>query len=507
MHTKKYSTILVSLTICFIAIIFSSSRIYALEETVQKITQSLEESSTTEEGPAGNKTDAVVKKITVEIKKTEEIQTPEEAIQEELKKETEEKKEEIKQGEKDLEKAKTDAENIIEDKVVLEKEAAVKEHAAAVAVQELKVIKKEAETKKDPETLAKAKKLAEEVQKAKAESELYKEKIKIVEFKAETAQKKLEARQAKMTDLKEDYEQLRIDTIKHQSIFYKSQKGLLILVSGLFLLFLLRFSLARAKKLLTKKDAIRETEQVLHLKTILALFRWLGSLIIFGLIVFFVLDSFGFNMAPLLAGAGIIGLAFGFGGQYLIRDIINGIFILLEGQYRINDVIKINDTGGLVENITLRVTKLRDLEGRVIYIPNGEIKSVINFTQEYAQALLNIGVAYKENVDRVMDVIKQVGVGMRQDPHYGRLILQNLEMLGVDDFADSQVTIKFRIKTLAMKQWEVAREFRRRLKNKFDELGIEIPFPHRTVYLGTGPDNDWIKDWAFKEGTKKEKGE
>jgi small conductance mechanosensitive channel len=197
-----------------------------------------------------------------------------------------------------------------------------------------------------------------------------------------------------------------------------------------------------------------------------------------------VLKNFGIDVAPLLAGAGIVGLAVGFGGQYLIRDVINGVFILLEDQYRVNDVVKIGEHGGLVESINLRITKLRDLEGRVIYIPNGEIKTVVNFTKDYAQALLTVGVAYKENVDKVLSVIKDLGKEIKQDPCFGKLILDDLEMLGVDDFGDSQVTIKFRMKTLPIKQWEVAREFRRRLKNRFDELGIEIPFPHRTLYWG-----------------------
>ncbi|MFC1480554.1 mechanosensitive ion channel family protein [Candidatus Omnitrophota bacterium] len=209
-----------------------------------------------------------------------------------------------------------------------------------------------------------------------------------------------------------------------------------------------------------------------------------------------VLENHGFNVAPLLAGAGIIGLAFGFGGQYLIRDLINGLFILIEGQYRINDVVKIGEYGGLVEDINLRITTLRDLGGRVIIIPNGEIKTVVNYTREYAQALFDVGVAYKESVDKVMDVIKEVGNEMRKDPYFGRLILDDLEMFGVDEFSDSAVIIKFRVKTLPIKQWEVMREFRRRLKNRFDELGIEIPFPHRTLYWGTGKDNEWVKGFA-----------
>ncbi len=198
------------------------------------------------------------------------------------------------------------------------------------------------------------------------------------------------------------------------------------------------------------------------------------------------LENFGIAVAPILAGAGVVGLALGFGGQYLIRDIINGVFILFEGQYRINDVVRIGEFGGLVEAVNLRHTRLRDQEGRVIYIPNGEIKTVVNFTKEYSQALLNIDVAYETDIDHVIRVIKDLGAEMRKDGYFSRLILNDLEMLGVEDLADSRITLKFRIKTLPIKQWEVAREFRRRLKDRFDKEKIQIPFPRRMLYWGAG---------------------
>ena len=261
-------------------------------------------------------------------------------------------------------------------------------------------------------------------------------------------------------------------------------KTLLILGFSWLLFRSLKYGLKKFEDHLSQKAAIREDEITLRLKTFSHLIKWLGTVAIAVFGLYMLLENFGINVAPLLAGAGIVGLAFGFGGQYLIRDVINGVFILLEGQYRINDVVKIGEFGGLVEGLNLRHTKLRDLEGRVIYIPNGEIKTVVNCTQDYANAVLEIGVAYKEKVDQVMTVIKELGAEMRNDDYFKKLILEDLEMLGVDSFGESQVTIKFRIKTLPIKQWEVAREFRRRLKNRFDELGIEIRFPHRTLYWG-----------------------
>jgi len=279
----------------------------------------------------------------------------------------------------------------------------------------------------------------------------------------------------------------------------KLLRGGLILVIGFALFKLLKFGIRKLEVAISEKEVIRESEATLRFKTLLELCKWVGAILIVASVAYMFLENVGIDMAPLLAGAGIAGLAFGFGGQYLIRDIINGIFILVEGQFRINDVVQIGEAGGLVEAVNLRVTRLRDLEGRVIFIPNGEIKTVINFTKEYSQALLNIGVAYKENVDQVMAVIKELAAEMRKDKYFGLLILDDLEMLGVDAFADSQVTIKCRMKCLPIKQWEIAREFRRRIKNRFDELGIEIPFPHQTIYWGTGKENDWMKALAKGE--------
>lgn len=285
-------------------------------------------------------------------------------------------------------------------------------------------------------------------------------------------------------------------TIFQSPWFISIVRAVFTLAASWILLRLLKLGLNRFETSLSQKEALRESDATLRLKTLLGVAKWAGSLFIIGIAAYIILESFGFDMSPFLASAGIVGLAFGFGGQYLIRDVINGIFILLEGQYSVNDVVKIGDLGGLVEAVNLHHTRLRDLEGRVIIIPNGEIKTVINFTKDYAQALLRVGVAYKENIDQVMDVIRAVGKEMRKDAYFSQVILDDLEMLGLDEFGDSQLTVLFRIKTLPIKQWEVAREFRRRLKNRFDELGIEIPFPHRTLYWGTAKDNAWMREFA-----------
>jgi small conductance mechanosensitive channel len=189
-------------------------------------------------------------------------------------------------------------------------------------------------------------------------------------------------------------------------------------------------------------------------------------------------------MALILAGAGIVGLAVGFGAQNLVHDIISGMFLLLENQIRVNDVAILNGTGGLVEAINLRTTVLRGLDGTVHVFRNGSINTLANMTHGYSYYVFDIGVAYKEDTDHVVEVVKGVAEEFMQEEPYKNLILAPLEVLGVDQFADSSVIIKARFKTAPVQQWTVGREMNRRIKKKFDELGIEIPFPHTSIYFG-----------------------
>jgi moderate conductance mechanosensitive channel len=201
--------------------------------------------------------------------------------------------------------------------------------------------------------------------------------------------------------------------------------------------------------------------------------------------LFLILTELGLNIAPLLAGAGVIGLAIGFGSQKLVQDIITGMFVLLGDTIRVGDVVEVAGRAGVVEAMTMRTVALRDLSGSLHTIPYSAIDTVKNLTQDFSYALLDLGVAYRESVDEVMDVLKDLGEEMNRDPYFRRHILEPLEILGVDAFADSAVIIRMRFKTRPLKQWEVAREFRRRIKNRFDELGIQIPYPHQTLYFGS----------------------
>jgi small conductance mechanosensitive channel len=197
-----------------------------------------------------------------------------------------------------------------------------------------------------------------------------------------------------------------------------------------------------------------------------------------------ILRELRIDIMPILTGAGILGLAVGFGAQTLVKDLIGGFFLTFENQVRVGDVATINGTGGLVEAINLRTIVLRDLQGTVHVFPNGSFEQLSNLTKEFSYYVVDVGVAYKEETDAVAAVLQEVGAELLADPAYAVSILAPLEILGVDDFADSQVTIKIRIKTLPLKQWEVGREMRRRIKKAFDARGIEIPFPHRSLYFG-----------------------
>jgi moderate conductance mechanosensitive channel len=217
----------------------------------------------------------------------------------------------------------------------------------------------------------------------------------------------------------------------------------------------------------------------------------LGSIVRYVLIIavlvvaaMMILKEFGVEIGPLLAAVGIVGLAVGFGAQSLVKDVISGFFILLEDQIRVGDVVQVSGKGGLVEKISLKTVMLRDLAGNVHYVPNGQIDVVTNMTKEYSRFVFEIGVAYREDVDEVISIIKGVDEELRNDPDYKEDILQPLEVLGLDQFASSALIIKARTTTKPIKQWRIAREFNRRLKKRFDERNIEIPFPHVTLYMG-----------------------
>ena len=258
----------------------------------------------------------------------------------------------------------------------------------------------------------------------------------------------------------------------------------LILVGALVVVRLAVFITRRVEQAFQDNDPSTMNEREKQAATLGKVIRNISRILVWSVAVMMILRELGIDIGPILAGIGIMGLAVGFGAQSLVKDFLAGMFILIENQYNVGDVIEAAGAKGQVEKITLRATTLRDLEGNVHIIPNGTIEVVTNRTRQWSRFVLDIGVAYKENVDEVMRVLKEIGDELAADADFASMITAPLEVLGVQDFADSAVVIRVMFTTKPVKQWTVGREFRRRVKNTFDAKGIEIPFPHTTIYLG-----------------------
>lgn len=236
-------------------------------------------------------------------------------------------------------------------------------------------------------------------------------------------------------------------------------------------------------RLITRHD--NNIEEIKRMNTLSMVLRYIVTTVIMAITVVEILHELGISIAPVLAAAGVVGLAVGFGAQSLVKDYFNGFFLLLENQIRKDDVVEIADKAGLVEEITLRYIKMRDYEGNVHYVPNGQITTVTNKSRDFAFAVMDVGVAYKENIAQVMQVMQTVGTELFNDPAYSPKILDKLEIAGVDSLGDSAVMIKCRFKVIPLEQWTIKREYLKRIKNAFDAQQIEIPFPHLTVYQGS----------------------
>lgn len=261
-------------------------------------------------------------------------------------------------------------------------------------------------------------------------------------------------------------------------------KVLVVVLFALFVYRILKFVIGRlVSRNVDEDDPIVKRLREQRAQTLASLLTNVALIVVVTVTLLTVLGTF-MDIGPILASVGVLGLAVSFGAQTLVKDIISGTFLLLEGQFGIGDVVRVGDTAGLVEKITLRTTILRDLHGVVHVIPNGSIDRVSNLTKTWSRAVIDVGVAYREDVDEVIAVLKQLGAEFQADPEWGALLIEPPEVLGVEQLADSAVVIRMMAKTLPLKQWEVARELRRRIKKRFDAEGIEIPYPHVSFYWG-----------------------
>ncbi len=234
----------------------------------------------------------------------------------------------------------------------------------------------------------------------------------------------------------------------------------------------------------TRSPSVEERKRIETLGRVL---RHTVSLIVLVVGVLVGLNTVGISIAPILGAAGVAGVAIGFGAQSLVKDFFTGMFLLLENQIRVGDVVEIAGKNGVVEELTLRRTKLRSFDGAVHYVSNGLITTVTNFSTEFAFAVADVGVSYREDLDHVFEIMRQTAISLRADDKFKTVIVDDLDIAGVEQWAESAVMIRCRMKTQPLEQWKVRREFLKRLKAAFDREGISIPFPHRMLVQDAGP--------------------
>lgn len=259
---------------------------------------------------------------------------------------------------------------------------------------------------------------------------------------------------------------------------------IVIILGGAYLLHFLakRFIVKLVRVTVTIDRHQTEAAEKQREDTLISIFIWTEQVVLVLMVIMLLLHEMNIPIGPMLAGAGILGLAVGFGGQYLIRDFFTGFFMILENQYRIGDYVGLDQTTGLVENISLRMTTLRDTDGTVHHVPHGDIRRVSNFSKDFARINLNIRIGYHTNLEKVIEVVNNTGNELAQDPNWKEAILKPPQFLRVEDFLESGMVIKILGDTLPLRQWEVTGELRKRLKVAFDREGIEIPLPQRVVH-------------------------
>ena len=244
------------------------------------------------------------------------------------------------------------------------------------------------------------------------------------------------------------------------------------------------------KKKLDSLDDSKDEAQTQRVNTLFHILKNFVSIAILIVVIMLVLSELGIQIGPLIAAAGVVGLAVGFGAQTLVKDIITGLFIILEGQITIGDIVEVAGHSGRVEAITIRTVRLRDINGHLHVVPFSEVTTVKNITQDQDYHSFEIGVSYNEDVDHVIETIEKVGKDLQKDKNFTSKINGEIEVFGLDKFEDSAIIIKGRIPTIHKQQWAVRREFNRRIKIAFDKSGIEIPFPQTTIsYLDTKKKN------------------
>jgi small conductance mechanosensitive channel len=427
-------------------------------------------------------------------------ETPETAEQIAARSEAQKKTTEAHQAEQAIVEAVARKQALEEQIVLEEKLLATAKQSLANLTQALRIKEKELQELKanngDPSARNKMAQLIAEIKQEidKAENEIKQRTSQIETLKLQLVER--QESQEKVVHIAEE-KQLQAEEARKKSIWLESPlhpknilnwmttrgpRVLFVLIGTFLLIIITRISFTRIANVMSRRSRGKEEARLNRANTLSVSFQSLARVIIIFGGLLLMLEEAGVDIKTVLGGAAIIGLAFAFGAQNLMRDYFTGFMIMLEDQYELGDIVSIGNITGTVETVNMRTTVLRDIEGRVHFIPNGEVKQVTNRTYGWAQAVFDINVAYKENVDHVMEVLMDCANELRQDPEFSSYILAEPNMLGVNNFGDAAVQIKFMLKTRPDKMWPVRRELLRRIKNRFDQEGIEIPIPHRLVY-------------------------
>jgi len=275
-----------------------------------------------------------------------------------------------------------------------------------------------------------------------------------------------------------------IEPAKLLDLGLQATKFVLVIIVALVVLRLVKAAIERVGKRMQQRGSTLDDQK--RVETLTRVLKYVANVVVLLLGALIALGTIGISIAPVLAAAGVVGLAVGFGAQSLVKDYFTGIVLLIENQIRAGDFIEVGGKSGTVENVTLRYVRLRDAHGNVHFVPNGQIDSVTNSTMEFAYAVVDVGIAYKEEVDAAIQVMQKVGSELTEDKDWGSKITEPMATFGVQELADSAVIVRVRFKTLPGEQWGVRREYNKRIKAAFDHVGIEIPFPHVTMCPSTG---------------------
>ncbi len=380
----------------------------------------------------------------------------------------------LEEKKKDLGKSDVERKKLLIEKKSMEKQLKIKEEELKLKQDRAEKARKEARQKGDHKAAAEAKNLEKEARKLKSEfASLEKE----VAARQEDARLALAESAAKAEEIKALRDELNKLNASRAALLSAEKKTLLFLaiVLGTLLIILLKnLLISKLEHWLTPAEYSEESVRHLRYLTLMRIGNWMISVVFVLIAGFLILELFGFNLATSLAGAGVLGVALGFGGQYVIRDMFAGLSIVLEGQYSVNDVIRIGEHQGVVEDVNLRFTRIRNLDGTVVYIPNGEVKMVMNFSKEFAQATVRLYLDYSEDVDKVLELINRTVDELRSDDEYRQMVKGGVDLLGIHGFTPMGVKIKFRVKTRPNKQWQVARALRLRLKKNMSQQGMRF---------------------------------